>query len=62
MKFKLFQKDFQKYKNDIYILPYIRIYLNNMIYDAENFAIYFGWIIWHGRFLWLAKESKHENI
>lgn len=61
MKFKLFRKDFQKYENDIYILPYIRIYLNNMIYDVENFSICFGWFIWHGRFLWLAKENEHDG-
>ena len=58
MKYKLFRKDFQIWKREIAILPYITIQTDSLLYTEKNFAICFGWIVWHGRFLWLAKGER----
>ena len=53
MKYKLDRKDFQVYTNDIYILPTIRVYLDNLIYLDRNFSIEFHWLVFHGRLLFM---------
>ena len=52
-KYKLYKKDFQKWKDMIYILPTITIVTDNMIYDKKNFSVEFHFLVWHCRFLWL---------
>lgn len=58
MKYKLYRKDFQMWKNYIAILPYIMISINNREFNGENFQITFGWIVWHGRFLFVKRKPE----
>ena len=57
MKYKLYRKDFQMWKNTISILPYITILINLPEWYYKSFEIRFGWILWHGRFLWVENEN-----
>lgn len=61
MKYKLYRKDFEKFKDWIAVLPYITIRINNPEWYVKNFQISFGWIVWHGRIFWLAKENEHDG-
>ncbi len=53
MKYKLGRADFAIYKNDLYILPTIRIFINDMIYVDKNFSIEFHFLVFHGRLLFI---------
>lgn len=53
---KLFRKDFQTWKEDIYFFPTIEIVKNNMMYRDRNFSICFHWLVFHVRFLFLESE------
>ena len=55
---KLFRKNFEVWKDDIYILPTIEIRINNMMYEEKNFSIMFHWIVFHARLLWLKGREK----
>ena len=55
---KLFRKNFEVRKDDIYILPTIEIRINNMMYEEKNFSIMFHWIVFHARLLWLKDREK----
>ena len=56
MKYKLDRKDFQIYKNDIYILPTFRLYLDNHMYVDKNFSIEFHFIVFHSRLLFMKEK------
>ena len=56
MKYKLYRNDFEFYRNDIYILPSFRVYVNNMIYARKNFSIEFHFLIFHARLLFMKGE------
>ena len=53
MKYKLERKDFGIYKDDIYILPTIRLLIDNMLYLDKNFAIEFHFLVFHSRLLFM---------
>lgn len=53
MKYKLFRREFQTWKNEINLLPTIKVVINNMIYYEKNFSIEFHFLIFHSRLLWL---------
>lgn len=53
MKYKLYRKDFVVWKHDIYILPTIRVLIDEANYIDETFAIEFHFLVFHGRFLWM---------
>ena len=57
MKYKLYRKDFHIWKSTISVLPYITIIINAPELYNKSFEIRFGWIVWHGRFLWIEMES-----
>ena len=57
MKYKLYKKDFEMWKHTISILPYITIIINLPEWYYKSFEIRFGWILWHGRFLWLDNKN-----
>lgn len=57
---KLFRKDFQVWKNRIYILPTIEIVINDIIYAKKNYSICFHWLVFHGGFLFLESEENNE--
>ena len=57
MKYKLYRKDFHIWKSTISVLPYITIIINAPELYNKSFEIRFGWIVWHGRFLWIERES-----
>lgn len=58
IKMKLFRKNFEVWKDDIYIMPTIEIRINNMMYEEKNFSIMFHWIVFHARLLWLKDREK----
>lgn len=53
---KLTRKDFCIYKNDIYIIPTFRLFINNQIYISRNFSIEFHWLVFHARLLFEQAE------
>ena len=55
MKYYLYRKDFEISKNEIHILPTIRIYINNMLYNDKNFSIEFYFLVFHARLLFMNK-------
>ena len=50
---KLERKDFGIWKNDIFILPTLRVYFNNLLYGYKNFSIEFHWLVFHARLLFV---------
>ena len=57
MKYKFYRRDVEMYKNDICILPTIRVFINNMIYTEKNFSIEFHCFTLHARLLWLREDG-----
>ena len=57
MKYYLDKKDFEISKNEIHILPTIRIYINNMMYIDKNFSIEFHFLVFHARLLFMHKTE-----
>lgn len=53
MRYRLYRKDFQIWKNDIFLLPTFRLIVNDMGYVRENLSISFHWLIFHGRLLFM---------
>ena len=58
---KLTRKDFCVWKNDIYIIPTFRIFVNNQIYITRNISIEFHWIVFHARLLFELAESEDKE-
>lgn len=58
MKYELDKMDFEIYENDIYLLPTVRVYINDMMYIQQNFLIEFHFLIFHGRLLFMKKRYK----
>ena len=56
MKYKLYRKDFQMCKNDIYILPSIRLFIDNHMYIDKNFSVEFHFIVFHIRLLFINEK------
>ncbi len=50
------QKDFQICKNDIYILPAIRLFIDNYIYVDKNFSLEFHFMVFHARLLFMKEK------
>ena len=61
MKYKLFRKNFEVWKNEITLLPTITITINDMIYCKKSIAIRFDWLVFHCRLLWLEQEERKEK-
>ena len=59
MKYKLDKMDFEIYENDIFLLPTVRVYINDMMYIQSNFSIEFHFLIFHARFLFIKEEYKY---
>jgi len=55
---KLTRKDFTIWNNDIYIIPTLRVFINNQIYTSRNFSIEFHWLVLHARLLFEQTESE----
>ena len=53
VKYKLFKKNFEKRKETIYLLPTIVIVKDDMLFLCKNITVYFHWLIWHGRLVWI---------
>lgn len=56
MKYKLYRKDFQMCKNDFYILPSIRLFIDNHMYIDKNFSVEFHFIVFHIRLLFMNEK------
>ena len=52
MKYRFFRKDFDVWKTDIYLLPTVRLFLNNEIYWDKNFTIEFHFLVFHLKIMW----------
>ena len=52
----LLRKDFQMWRNHVYILPSVEIVINDMMYCDKNVAICFHWMTFNVRFLFLESE------
>lgn len=55
MKQLKFIKYFAIYKNDIYLIPTIRIAINEARYMYNYIAVEFHFLIFHARLLWLSR-------
>jgi hypothetical protein len=55
---KLYKKQFNIYKDYIFILPTITLNLNEPYYLDRSFAIEFHWLVFHARLLWLEGGAK----
>lgn len=53
MTYKLFRRDFQIWKNEINVLPTIKVVINNAVYCENNFSIEFHFLTLHARLLFL---------
>lgn len=51
--YRLERKDFCIFKNEIVIIPTIRIFIDNMVYKEKNFSIEFHFLIIHARLLFV---------
>ena len=58
-KMKLFRKDFAIGKDEIHLLPTIRLKWNDMIYTRKNFAICFHFLCFNARLLFM-EEVQYE--
>lgn len=61
MKYKLFRKDFEIWRDEIFFLPTVKIVINNMIYAEQNFSIEFHFLVFHARLLFFKKEEGEIN-
>lgn len=52
-RYKLYRKDFEIYKNDIHLLPTIRMVINDRMYTEKNFSIEFHFLVFHARLLFV---------
>ena len=52
MKYKVYKKDIEIWKKDIYFLPTIRLFINNMMYWDDNFTIEFHFLVFHAKVMW----------
>lgn len=59
MKYELDNIDFITSKKDIYLLPTVRVYVNDLVYLHKNFSIEFHFLIFHGRLLFMKKKYKY---
>lgn len=57
MKYRLERKDFQIWKDNIYLLPTINISIDDMMYINRNFSIEFHFLMFHGRLLFM-KQTR----
>ena len=56
MNYYLDAAKFQIYEKDFYILPTIRVLVDNLVYVKKNIAIEFHWLVFHGRLLFLSNR------
>jgi hypothetical protein len=53
MNYKLKGKQFEIFKNDFYIFPTLRMFIDNHMYLDKNFSIEFHFLIFHARLLFM---------
>ena len=56
MKYELYRKDFKIYRDDIHLLPTIRIAINNPMYVQNNFSVEFYFLTFHSRLLFMQER------
>jgi len=54
--YRLERKDFCIFKNEIVIIPTIRIFIDNMVYKEKNFSIEFHFLIIHTGLLFIKQD------
>lgn len=57
MRYKLFRRDFEIWKNEFYILPAFKVVIDSMFYNDRNFSIEFHFLTLHARLLWLRRAK-----
>lgn len=55
-RFKFYNKQFKIMKDDIYLLPTIRININNRVWWYDNFSIEFHFLVFHARIVFMDKR------
>lgn len=60
MKYKLYRKECHILKHIIYVIPTIRIVVNDLVYGENNISIEFHFITLHARLLFLEGRCEHE--
>ena len=60
--YRLERKDFCIFKNEIVIIPTIRIFIDNMVYKEKNFSIEFHFLIIHSRLLFIKQDQVTYSI
>ena len=58
MKYKLFKANFEIWKHDIYILPTVRIVIDDLMYWQKSYSIQFHFLCLHARLLWLRRDEE----
>lgn len=51
-RYRFYRKDFCIYKDWIIIIPTIVLHFNNPIYTMRTIELQYGWLCFHGRFMW----------
>lgn len=54
---KLYKKNFEIWRNEIYFLPTFKTVTNNPIYGFKNFSVEFHFLIFHARPMWVEIEG-----
>ena len=52
MKYKVYKKDIEIWKDDFFLLPTIRIAKNNLSYFEDNVSIEYHFLVFHARVVW----------
>lgn len=55
---ELYRKDFEIWKNEIYLLPTIKVLKDNMMYCRSNFSIEFHFLVFHARLIFMRKKVE----
>lgn len=56
MDYYLDGAEFQIYEKDFYVLPTIRVLVDNLVCVKKNIAVEFHWLVFHGRLLFLSNR------
>lgn len=56
MKWHVIRRDFVMHTNVFYLIPTIKLIINELCYLHDNFAIEVHWLFWSARILWLREE------
>lgn len=56
-KFRLYNKAFEVWKNNWYLIPTIQLIFNDLMYHGRNVSVEFHWLCFHGRLMWVEGDK-----